>query len=188
MCGTSIGSTSLVVEIVTAILFVACVARFDDVTTLVAHWVLCTGLMTLAVIDLFTMKLPRRIIHTTAAAGLPLLLGASLVTDDLWRMSTAIIGASGAFVAMGLLYIMSAGKLGDGDVRMSPLLGLYLGWKEVSAVFSGFFLSFLLGAVVGLTIMIIRPAGSSREIPFGPFLAFGTVAALLFDVDFLGWS
>ncbi len=185
-CRTSIGMTSPIVEVVTAALFALCALRFDEVIVLVAHWVLCIGLVSLSVIDLFTMKLPRRIIHVTASIGLPLLALASLSTDRPDRLATAMVGALGSFGVMLMLYVVSAGSLGDGDVRISPLLGLYLGWKDGAAVFSGFFLAFLSGAVVGIVVVAVRPAGSSRAIPFGPFLALGTISAVLFDVDLLG--
>lgn len=182
-CSTSIGSTTLVAEVSTAALFAVCAVRIESATALVAHWILCTGLMALSVIDMFTLRLPRRIIHVTAALGASALVVASMVAGEPERMMTAAVGALMALGAMALLYAASRGKLGDGDVRLSPLLGLFLGWKSLSAVHSGFLLSFVLGAVVGLGFLCATRSDRSRAIPFGPFLAAGTMLALLFDID-----
>lgn len=184
-CRSPIGWSSLVAELATAFLFVLCAVRIDEPVALVAHWVLCTALVCLSVVDVLTMRLPRRIIHATAMLAVPLLTIASIMDSRPGRMTAAIVGSLAALAAMAFLYVASAGRLGDGDVRLSPLLGLYLGWKEISAVYSGFFLAFVLGSVVGLVVIAVRPAGSTRAIPFGPFLALGTMATVLFDIDFL---
>ena len=172
----------MIVELATAAFFGLCTLRFSDPFSLGAHWVLCTGLMSLSVIDFQTFRLPRRIVHTTFLWGAALLCAASLSTGRIDRMSSALIGASSALGAMALLYIVSRGRLGDGDVRLSALLGMFLGWKDVSAVFTGFLLAFHLGAAAGLLAICTRRKTRSSAIPFGPFLALGTLFALLFDV------
>jgi leader peptidase (prepilin peptidase)/N-methyltransferase len=79
---------------------------------------------------------------------------------------------------MGIVYTASRGGLGDGDVRLSPLLGAYLGWLGLGYVPVGLFLGFLFGAVVGVAAMAIGTAGRKTAIPFGPFLAAGTIVAV----------
>lgn len=185
MCSTRIGPLSTIIEVSTAVLFGVCALRFRDPFVLGAHWVLCTGLMALSVIDFRTFRLPRRIVHTTFLWGALLLCAASLWSDRVDRMYTAFIGAGSALGAMALLYIVSRGRLGDGYVRLSPLLGMFLGWKDGSAVFAGFLLAFHLGAVAGLGAICARRMTRSSAIPFGPFLALGTLVTVLFDVHHL---
>ena len=79
---------------------------------------------------------------------------------------------------MATLYVVSKGGLGDGDVRLSPLLGAYLGWLGLGFVPVGLFLGFLFGAVVGVAAMALGRAGRRTAIPFGPFLAAGTIVAV----------
>jgi len=76
---------------------------------------------------------------------------------------------------MWILYAVSRGGMGDGDVRLSPLLGAYLGWLGLPYVPIGLFLGFLLGSVVGVGAMVIGRAGRKTALPFGPFLAAGTL-------------
>jgi leader peptidase (prepilin peptidase) / N-methyltransferase len=80
---------------------------------------------------------------------------------------------------MGTIHVASRGGMGEGDVRLAPLLGAYLGWLNPGIVPIGLFYGFLLGAVVGVALMAIGSAGRRTAVPFGPFLAAGTVLAVL---------
>jgi len=182
-CGTSIGLTALSIELLTSGIFVMCALAIEDPVALVAHWVLCTGLVSLCVIDIATLRLPRGIIHTTALIGIPVLFAASVRGDELYRVRTLLIGAVCALCAMACLFVASSGRLGDGDVRLSPLLGAFLGWWSLPAVFSGFFLAFLLGSVIGSAMIVTRRSSRSTAIPFGPFLAAGTILTVVLEID-----
>ena len=89
-----------------------------------------------------------------------------------------LLGAACALAFMGIVYIASRGGMGDGDVRLSPLLGAYLGWLNPGFVAVGLFIGFLAGAVVGVAMMAAGRAGRKTAVPFGPFLALGTIVAV----------
>jgi leader peptidase (prepilin peptidase)/N-methyltransferase len=177
-CRARIGIEALVVELACAALFAAFAVRFGGSWELIAFCVLSAGLLALSVIDLHTMRLPRMIIYVTATLGAPLLVIAALVRNEPERITTMLIGAAIAGAFMGLVFVASRGGLGDGDVRLAPLLGGYLGWLGLGYVPVGLFLGFLFGAVVGVAAMIIGRAGRRTALPFGPFLAAGTVVAV----------
>jgi leader peptidase (prepilin peptidase) / N-methyltransferase len=103
---------------------------------------------------------------------------AALVNDEPERIWQAFLGAGIALAIMGGIYLASRGGMGDGDVRLAPLLGLYLGYLNPGIVPIGLFLGFLLGAVVGRRVMAIGKGGRKTALPFGPFLAAGTVVAV----------
>ncbi|MGA0879237.1 MAG: hypothetical protein ACO3SP_08975, partial [Ilumatobacteraceae bacterium] len=117
--------------------------------------------------------------YATAALGAPLLFASAHLSGNDHRIWTALSGASLALAVMGLFHVLSRGGLGDGDVRFSPLLGLYTGWSSLADVVDGLFLGFATGAVWGLVLMIIGRAGRKTALPFGPFLALGAVLAIL---------
>lgn len=152
--------------------------RFEDSVETVAFCVLAAGLLGLSWIDLRIKRLPREISYTTLALGAPLLVVAALVRDEPRRIWTMVLGAVLALAFMWALHAISKGGMGDGDVRLSPLLGAYLGWLGLPYVPVGLFLAFLFGSIVGVTAMIVGRAGRKTAIPFGPFLALGTVAAV----------
>lgn len=177
-CRTNIGIEPLVLELGTAGLFVSMALKFDAPWETAAYCVLAGGLFGLSWIDLHTKRLPREITYVTLAIGVPLLVIAALVRDEPRRIVTMIVGAALALAFMASLYVLSRGGLGDGDVRLSPLLGAYLGWLGLAYVPVGLFLGFLFGAVVGVAAMVVGRAGRKTAVPFGPFLAAGTLVAV----------
>lgn len=178
-CGASIGVESVMVEVTTATLFVVAMLHFDRPIVGAAHCVLVAGLVAQTAIDLRTKRLPREITYATMGLGVPLLVLASLAVDEPRRIWTAALGAIIATAVMGLLYVVSRGGLGDGDVRLSPLLGLYLGWSNPGSALVGLFFGFIIGSVVGVLLMILGRAGRRTALPFGPFLAAGCLVAVV---------
>ena len=86
---------------------------------------------------------------------------------------------------MLVIHLVSRGGLGDGDVRLAPLLGMALGWLNLALVPVGLLFGFFAGAVAGLVLIAIGRAGRRTQVPFGPFLALGTLAALVAGEPFL---
>ena len=127
-CHSAIGIEPLVLEVVTAVLFALTAHHFGASITTVAFCILMAGLVALTWIDLHTQRLPREITYTTVLLGAPVLGVAALVDGEPRRIMTMVLGAAIAFGTMLLIYLASRGGMGDGDVRLSPLLGLYLGW------------------------------------------------------------
>jgi len=177
-CRTKIGIEPLVIEVANALLFLAFAIKFHLSWELAAFCTLAGGLVALSWIDLKTKRLPRAIIYVTATIGLPMLCVAALVRHEPRRMWMMALGAAIALTVMSIIYLASRGGMGDGDVRLSPLLGAYLGWLNPGFVGVGLFLGFLFGAVVGVTLVAVGTGGRKTAVPFGPFLALGTVVAI----------
>jgi len=177
-CKTKIGVEPLAIEAANALLFLAFAIKFHLSWELAAFCVLAGGLVALSWIDLKTKRLPRAIIYVTATIGVPLLCIAALVHHEPRRMWMMVLGAAVALTVMSLIYVASRGGMGDGDVRLSPLLGGYLGWLNPGFVGVGLFLGFLFGAVVGVGLIAVGRGGRKSSVPFGPFLALGTVVTI----------
>lgn len=182
-CGAPIGVECIVIEIATAILFAALHTRFESNLVTASYCVLAAALVALTVVDLHTRRLPREITYAAIVIGTPLLALAAYVVDEPRRIWMSLLGAAVSTAVMALLYRLSRGGLGDGDVRLSPLLGLYLGWLNPGLAVVGLFLGFVVGAVVGVGMMVLGRAGRRTAIPFGPSLAVGAVAALWIGQD-----
>jgi leader peptidase (prepilin peptidase)/N-methyltransferase len=182
-CGTPIGVEPLVIETANAAIFVAFGLKFGADAVLPAYCILGAALVALVWIDLREFRLPREITYTAFVLGLIALVIAALVNDEPERIWKALVGAGIALAIMGLIYLGSRGQMGEGDVRLAPLLGLYLGYLHLGTVPIGLFLGFLIGAVVGVAAMAFGSAGRKTALPFGPFLAAGTVLAVFFGQD-----
>lgn len=177
-CHTSIGIEPLVLELSTSFLFGLTAWHFGLSWRTPAFCVLMAGLVALSWIDLRTKRLPRAIIHWTAALGVPLLCVAAIVEREPRRLWMLALGAAVSLAVMAVIYAASRGGMGDGDVRLAPLLGAYLGFLNPGLAPVGLFFGFVAGAVVGVALMATRRAGRRTAVPFGPFLALGTVVAI----------
>jgi leader peptidase (prepilin peptidase) / N-methyltransferase len=189
-CKAQIGAEVVVIELVTGVLFVLLALRYGLRWALPGVLAFAGGLVGLSVIDLHTKRLPREITYVTAALALPFLTVDAVVRDNQRRVLMMLIGAGCAFAFMALVYVASRGGMGDGDVRLSPLLGAVLGWELLAFVPVGLFLGFLLGSIVGVGMMALGKGGRKSALPFGPFLAAGSLLGLFVGrsiVDALGW-
>ena len=184
-CRQPIGVEPIIVEIVTATLFVLMAMHFRQTVLVAAFCIFAAGLTGLTVIDLKTQRLPREISYTVMALGAPLLVIAALIENEPRRIYMALFGAVISLAVMGALYAVSRGGLGDGDVRLSPLLGMYLGWLNPGLALVGLFYGFILGAVIGVVMMIIGKAGRRTQLPFGPFLAAGSIVAIFYGQNLI---
>ena len=184
-CRSRIGAEPIVIEGITAVVFALFGARFGADPALPAFCVLGAALVALVRIDLKEFRLPREITYTAFVIGGIGLLVAALVDGRPERIRNALIGAGIALAIMWLIYLASRGGMGDGDVRLAPLLGLYLGYLDPGIVPIGLFLGFSIGAVVGVVVMAVGQAGRKTALPFGPFLAAGTVLAVFVGQDLL---
>ncbi len=82
-------------------------------------------------------------------------------------------------------FLISRGRwVGAGDGRVGLIMGLVLGWPEVLVALV---LAYLLGALVGLTLVLLSYKKMKSQIPFGPFLALATFITLLYGQNILDW-
>jgi len=177
-CGAPISARYPAVEVLTGALFGAVAARLGADWALPAFLVLTAALVALSAIDLDTFTLPRKVIYVTGAISVVLLAVAALITGDSRGIVEAITGAAIAFTVLFVIHLVSPRGMGFGDVRLAALLGLFLGWMELPQVGVGLFLAFLLASVVGVTLMLLGRKGRKDRVPFGPFLAAGTMLAI----------
>lgn len=166
-------------ELATGVLFALTTWRIGEHLDLVAFLILASALVALALIDVEHLLLPRSIVYPTlfAVAGW---LAISAAHYGQWhRLEDAAIIAVSWFVLFFVMNFLSPRSLGFGDVRLSLVLGLALGWLGLGVVFIGFFVSNLLGAVVGLSLIAAKKKSRDEPIPYGVYLAAGTIFAIL---------
>lgn len=172
---------------ITAVLFVGLAIRYHDSWVLPAFLAVATGLVALSAIDFEHFLLPNRIVYPLALATLALLTLAA-VGDGAWdALERAVLGGIAGMLTLGILHLASPRSMGFGDVKLAFVLGLVLGWLGWGELVLGLFFGFLAGALVGLALIALRRRGRRDHLPFGPFLAFGTLVALLWGDVILRW-
>lgn len=187
-CGVEIGSEPLLIEIATAVVFALMGWRFQATPALlVPYLVLGAALVALSAIDLRVYRLPREISYTALALSFAAMVGIAAVESDWQPVRTGVIGAGVALATLGLVYVASRGEMGSGDVRLSPLLGLHLGYLGIPMVPIGLFTGFLSGAIVGVAGLLAGRVGRKSGIPFGPHLALGTLITVWWGEWIAAW-
>lgn len=179
-CKTRISVRYPAVEALTAILFALTAARLPA-TDLVSFIPLVWVLIVLSFIDIDHKLLPNRIVLPALAVEAVLLaVSAGFGSGGAHAYIRALAGMAGAFLFFFALALISPRGMGMGDVKLSAVLGLALGYFGWEWVLLGLFLGFLLGAVGGIALILARRAGMKSEIPFGPYMALGALAAILY--------
>ncbi len=162
------------------LVFAVMALRFGPSPPLPAFCYLAGIGVPLAVIDSRSRRLPDALTLPSYPAALALLgLAALLLPGGGRHFLSALFGMALAWGVFLLQVLIYPGGLGAGDVKLSGLLGLYLGWLGVSALAAGLFLGYALAAVTGLALIAARRASRKSRLAFGPFLLAGTLAAVL---------
>jgi leader peptidase (prepilin peptidase)/N-methyltransferase len=134
-------------------------------------------MIALAFIDLDTFYLPDNLTLPLLWTGLAFNVGATF-TD----LTSAVIGAAGGYLVLWAVfwaYKLATGKegMGYGDFKLLAAIGAWLGWKMLPLVI---LLSSLVGAVIGIGLIVLARRGRNVPIPFGPYLALAGLIALFY--------
>jgi leader peptidase (prepilin peptidase) / N-methyltransferase len=184
-CHSPISIRYPLVEAATAGLFAGVAARIGFSWTLPAYLVLAAGLLALACTDMEHLLLPKRIVYPVLGLVGALLVGAAGITGH-WH-NLLVAGISGAvwFVIFFAMNAVSPRALGFGDVRLAPVLGLALGWLGIRYVLLGFFAANLIGASIGMALIASKRMSRTQQVPYGVFLAVGTLLAIFAGPELL---
>ena len=185
-CAAPISARYPLVEAGTGALFVAVTARFGLTAELPAYLYLAAVAIALAAIDLDVRRLPTSIVLPSYGVAVLLLVPAAIAGPG-WGAAARGLAAAAALGAFYWLLARIPRGMGMGDVKLAPLLGLYLGWLGWTALAIGAFTGFLLGGVVGVVLMAARLAHRRSRIPFGPFMLTGTFLAVFAAAPIADW-
>jgi leader peptidase (prepilin peptidase)/N-methyltransferase len=187
-CGNPIPVRYPLVEASCGVLFAAVALRFGPSWELPAFLVLTASLLAISVIDLEHYIVPDRITGPLTVSALALLGLAAAADGSGWRYGRALLGGVAFFAFLLILNLVYPKGMGMGDVKLAFSLGLYLGWLGWGQVFLGGFLAFLLGGLVGVGLIAAKVLKSRKDfVPFGPFLALGTMLTVFWADPILRW-
>lgn len=184
-CREKISIRYPLIELSTAIILVLMLIKYQlpmDFT--VAAFFACI-LILLSAIDIEHMVIPNKIIIPA------LLIGALLVVfsgyQNVREVIIGFIAGGGTLLAIAIiapLFLKQEG-LGGGDIKLAAFIGIFLGRYVLIALF----ISFLLGGLVGVVVMILKGKKRDDRITFGPFLSAGALITIFFGANlWLGYS
>ena len=183
-CKKSISIRYPLVEALTGGLFCLTFYRFGFQWATPVLWILVATLVCISFIDLDhriipdVISLPGIIVGFSASFVLPWVSW----SDSL--LGILLGGGSLYFVAVVYELLTKKEGMGGGDIKLLAMLGAFLGWKAVLPII---FFGSLLGTIMGVPLMIIHKADSKLAIPFGPFLAIGSLIYLYWGPIIIRW-
>ena len=179
-CGKHIGARYPIIEAATALLSAIVAWHFGFGWAAAAALVLTWGLIALSVIDFDHQLLPDSI--TLPLLWLGLLLSLQTLFVD---SASSIVGAAVGYLSLWSIYVLFkwvTGKegMGYGDFKLLAMLGAWVGWQGLPVIV---LLSSVVGAVVGIVLIVARGRDRNIPIPFGPYLAAAGWLTLLWGHD-----
>ncbi len=185
-CKAPISVRYPLVEAAMGVLFAALTWRLlalDLPWALPAYLYLAAAGIALSMIDIDVKRLPNTIVLPSYVIVAVLLTIAAVGEQDWWPLARAAIGAAALFAFYFALAVAYPAGMGFGDVKLAGVLGALMGYLFWSALIIATFGAFLLGAVVGVALIVAGRGGRKTAIPFGPFM----IAAALIAVFAGGW-
>jgi leader peptidase (prepilin peptidase)/N-methyltransferase len=183
-CRASISVRYPVIELITGIMIATLAWHFGPSSQFLFASLLTFLLIALTGIDLDEMLLPDQL-------TLPLLwIGLLINLQGLFTSPTdAIIGAIAGYMSLWSvfwLFKLVTGKegMGYGDFKLLAVFGAWLGWQMLPLII---LLSSLVGAIVGIGLIISKRLNKGNPIPFGPYIAAAGWIALIWGDDILNW-
>jgi len=179
-CGERFGAWHPAAELITAIGFALMGLCFGASPVLPAFCYLVAVAVALAFIDARHKRLPDLLTLPSYPVAFVLLGAAAPVAPDgTGHLLRAIIGLACASAFYLVLTLIYPAGIGWGDVKLSGLLGLYLGWVGPTELVVGLAAGFVLAAVAGIGLIAARKATRKSQIPFGPFMLAGALAVII---------
>lgn len=174
-CKESISARYPMVELLTAILAALCAWRFGFGLQGIMAIVLTLALVPISMIDADTQLIPDSIVLPLLWIGLVMSLFHPMAGSDTLFVAPkdAIVGAVAGYLSLWTVYQvfkLVTGKegMGYGDFKLLAALGAWLGWQQLPQII---LMSAVVGAIVGISLMVFRKHERSVPIPFGPYLA-----------------
>lgn len=176
-CKAPISVRYPIVELLTGVLSGLLVWHFGSGAAGLATVLFAWLLIAMTFIDLDTQLLPDDLTLPLLWCGLLINLNGTFVP-----LQDAVIGAIAGYLSLWSIYWvfkLATGKegMGYGDFKLLAALGAWLGWKMLPVII---LLSSLVGAVVGISLILFAKHGRENPIPFGPYLAAAGMIALLY--------
>ncbi len=176
-CKAPISARYPIIEVVSAGLSAALVWQFGSGWTGLATLVFAYMLLAMTMIDFDTQLLPDDLTLPLMWLGLLLNINGTFVP-----LREAVIGAAAGYLALWSVYWLFklvTGKegMGYGDFKLLAALGAWMGWAMLPTII---LLSSVVGAVVGISLIVFKKHGREVPIPFGPYLTAAGMVALMY--------
>jgi leader peptidase (prepilin peptidase)/N-methyltransferase len=190
-CGERISIRYPLVELLNGLLYLLIVYFFGFGWQFIPLFVFVSAMIAITFIDLEFQIIPDVI--TLPGIVIGVISSVFFLPDPLFNiyesdMLTGLINSLiGILLGGGLFFliaVVSKGGMGGGDIKMMAMVGAFMGWKAVLLVT---FIGSLAGSLVGIMLMLFKGKSRKTKVPFGPFLAMGSLITLFLGGKIITW-
>lgn len=189
-CKEPISGQYPLVEILATFAGLAVYENFGLTPTSYVLFALIFTLIVITFIDLEHKIIPDVISFPGMTIGLLIGIASQYLKIFQWPIATSALDSllgfllgGGFFYVIGLVYYWMTKRvgLGGGDIKYMAMIGALFGWQSILPII---FAGSLIGSIVGIITMLISGSGRHTQIPFGPWLALGTVLYIFVELPF----
>ena len=182
-CGQPIPLQYPIVELATGLFYLALYLFYGLQLIAIVYMILCTLLIIISFIDLKERIIPDVLSLPFIVIGfiLRFFLKSLSPVDSLLGILAG--GGSLLIIAIAGTYLFKKEAMGGGDIKLAAMIGAFLGWQ---LTLLSLFLGFFLGSIIGVIVLIINK-GKSDIVPFGPFIALGTMLSIFWGQAIIHW-
>jgi leader peptidase (prepilin peptidase)/N-methyltransferase len=194
-CGARISARYPLVELAGGVLAALAIARFGSTPEGIAACLLLWTLVALTLIDFDRKLLPDDVTLPLLWAGLLLHLvldafGVARPFGVEVDLADSVIGAIAGYLALWSVYwlfrlVRGKEGMGYGDFKLLAALGAWLGWQLLVPII---LLSSVVGAIIGLLLIVLRGRDHDVPLAFGPYLAVAGGIALFLGPQLVAWQ
>lgn len=182
-CKAPISIRYPLIELITSTLSAALIWHFGSGIAGLGSLVFCWLLIAMTMIDADTQLLPDDLTLPLLWCGLLINLPGTFAT-----LPDAVVGAAAGYMALWLVYwafklITGKEGMGYGDFKLLAALGAWMGWTMLPAII---LISSVVGAIVGIVMIMAKNLGRDTPLPFGPYLAAAGLVTLIWGKQLTG--
>jgi leader peptidase (prepilin peptidase) / N-methyltransferase len=179
-CKQGFSARYAVIELMTGIIYAALFINYGFTFVFVKYIVLSSFLIVIGMIDYDTTD----VYFTTTISGI--IAGIAFAVIGYFLGNGFMQYFWGALLGGGLItaIILLTKGMGWGDVEICLLCGVFIGLKLMAVTL---FLSFILGGIIGVLLIITKKKSRKDYMPFGPYIALGAIAAMLYGEKIISW-
>lgn len=179
-CGSKVSYRYAMVEMITGLLFIFTYYHFGWNFILPINLFLICVLLVSTFIDIDHLIIPD-ILNIVGIVGFAIF---NLIFGFIPWGDSILGGIIGGLPILLIVVITRGAGMGMGDTKLMFMIGLYLGWKLAILTV---FLSFVLGGIIGVFLLILKIKKRDDPIPFGPWISFAAVIVIFYGNNILAW-
>lgn len=183
-CGKRISLLYPFVEFLHALIYIMLYLKFGLSLDLIYYAIIFSLLIIIFFIDLYYMVIPDILVFMILVATIVYKFLLFLIFEKNLNLINSFLGLLVSGLLFILIIFMSKGGMGDGDVILISSLGFILGIKKILLTI---LLSFIIGAIFSIFMLISNIKGMKDPIPFGPFIILGFIISLIWGEQIINW-